>query len=346
MDAAIVHARDRACWDAFVSGHASGHILQSWEWGEIKAEGGWRPIRLVLHSQGHIQGAAQVLVRSLPFGFGRLAYVPKGPVIDWRDPQRRDEMIDALRRVAAEQRVIAVKVEPEILDGPVALDLHRAGLQASSPVQMRSSIWVDLTTSEEEMLARQKQKTRYNIRLAARRGVTVERGSSSDLDAWYEMYRTTAQRDAFTIHTLDYYRLVLATLEPRGMARLLLARHEGDLLAGIIVFCFGARAQYMYGASSNSKRNLMAPYLVQWEGMRWAKQQGAEIYDLWGIPDRLAEDEDLWGVYRHKRGYGGETVRYIGAFDLVHAPLRHLALERAGRPLAARLARLTINRAE
>jgi peptidoglycan pentaglycine glycine transferase (the first glycine) len=192
------------------------------------------------------------------------------------------------------------------------------------------------------MLARQKQKTRYNIRLAERKGVEVRSGSVGDLDAWYDLYRTTSQRDTFTIHGRDYYRLVLEVLQPRGMADLLLAYHEGDLLAGIIVFTFGREAQYMYGASGNEKRNLMAPYLLQWRGMLQARELGAEIYDLWGIPDRLEESEDLWGVYRHKRGYGGEIVRYVGAFDLVRSPLQHLALERVARPLFKRVARLGV----
>jgi lipid II:glycine glycyltransferase (peptidoglycan interpeptide bridge formation enzyme) len=207
-------------------------------------------------------------------------------------------------------------------------------------------------------MARQKQKTRYNIRLAARKGVSITQGGLCDLQAWYALYDVTARRDDFTIHSLDYYRAILEELGPRGMAALLLAHHEGDLLAGIIVFLFGRKAQYMYGASSNEKRNLMAPYLLQWEAMLWSKERGAAIYDLWGIPDRLEENEDLWGVYRHKRGYGGEIVRYIGAFDLVRSRLRHLALERAARPLfkrgsrllegplGARVARLAVQRAE
>jgi lipid II:glycine glycyltransferase (peptidoglycan interpeptide bridge formation enzyme) len=207
-------------------------------------------------------------------------------------------------------------------------------------------------------MARQKQKTRYNIRLAARKGVSVRQGDLADLPAWYALFELTARRDGFTIHSLDYYRTVLEELGARNMAALLLAHHEGDLLAGIIVFLLGAKAQYMYGASSNQKRNLMAPYLLQWEGMRWARERGALIYDLWGIPDRLEESEDLWGVYRHKRGYGGEMVRYIGAFDLVRSRLRQAALERAARPLfkrasralegarAGRVARLGAERAE
>jgi lipid II:glycine glycyltransferase (peptidoglycan interpeptide bridge formation enzyme) len=250
-------------------------------------------------------------------------------------------MLGALRQVARDERVISLKIEPEVVE-PSALAgiLAADGLVPAPPVQMRSTIWVDLTPSQEEILARQKQKTRYNIRLAERKGVEIRSGTIADLPAWYRMYEVTSQRDTFSIHGLAYYRTVLGVLQPRGMADLLLAYHEGDLLAGIIVFAFGHEAQYMYGASSNEKRNLMAPYLVQWRGMQWARVQGAGVYDLWGIPDRLEENEDLWGVYRHKRGYGGEIVRYVGAFDLVRAPLQHMALERVARPLFKRVARM------
>ena len=334
----------RSDWDRFVADSPSGHILQSWEWGEIKAAGGWEPVRLALADDaGAIRAAAQVLIRSLPYGLGRLAYAPRGPVLDYEDDAALKDMLHALSAMASQRRVIALKVEPDIVEpSPLPATLERLGLAPVPPVQMRSSIWVDLTASDDEMLARQKQKTRYNIRLAARKGVEVREGTVDDLDAWYDLYDTTAERDEFTIHDREYYRLVLGTLQPRDMATLLLAYHEGDLLAGIIVFRFGRQAQYMYGASGNRKRNLMAPYLLQWEGMRWAKARGATVYDLWGIPDQLEESEDLWGVYRHKRGYGGEIVRYVGAFDLVCAPLQHMALERVARPLFKRVSRLGV----
>lgn len=290
-----------------------------------------------------MRGAAQVLLRDLPYGLGTLAYVPKGPVVDYHDPAAVTSMIGALRTLGVTERVISLKIEPEVLEpSPVSAELRRLGLVPASPVQMRSSIWVNLSLDENEIMARQKQKTRYNIRLASKKGVTVREGHSNDLDAWYQMYLATARRDGFSVHDLAYYQTVLQTLQPRGMATLLLAEHENDLLAGIIVFAFGRTAQYMYGASSNDKRNLMAPYLVQWEGMRWARSRGAVVYDLWGIPDRLEEGEDLWGVYRHKRGYGGEIVRYIGALDVVRAPLRHLAIEGAARPFLKRVSRLGV----
>jgi lipid II:glycine glycyltransferase (peptidoglycan interpeptide bridge formation enzyme) len=343
METVAFDAGNRHTWNRFVSSSPNGHILQSWEWGELKERTGWKSVRLALMQKGCIRASAQVLLRSLPYGFGTLAYVPRGPVVDYDDPLILRAMLQALRDLASERRVVSLKIEPDLLE-PSALSarLRQAGLEPAPPVQMRSSIWVDLIASEDEMLARQKQKTRYNIRLAAKKGVTVSEHGIEGIDSWYEMYAATSQRDGFTIHSLAYYRQVMRSLGPPGMANLLLAHHEGDLLAGIIVFAFGSKAQYMYGASGNVKRNLMAPYLVQWEGMRWAKQQGATLYDLWGIPDVLEENEDLWGVYRHKRGYGGEIVRYVGAYDLVRSPLQHLALERVARPLFKRVSRLGV----
>jgi lipid II:glycine glycyltransferase (peptidoglycan interpeptide bridge formation enzyme) len=293
--------------------------------------------------KGHIRAAAQILLRSLPFGFGTLAYVPRGPVLDYEDSTLFQGMVQALRDTALQRKVVSLKIEPDVIEpSPLSDLLRQVGLEPAPPVQMRSSIWVDLSASEDEILARQKQKTRYNIRLAARKGVTVSSHGAEGLDEWYEMYAATSQRDEFTIHSLEYYRQVMRSLGPAGTVNLLLAHHDGDLLAGIIVFAFGSKAQYMYGASSNVKRSFMAPYLVQWEGMRWARERGATLYDLWGIPDTLEENEDLWGVYRHKRGYGGEIVRYVGAFDLVRSPLQHLALERVARPLFKRVSRLGV----
>lgn len=348
MKQVLIGADYRESWNSFVAASPYGHTLQSWEWGEFKARTGWEPLRLALCDEQGIRAAAQVLIRRpLPFGFGKVAYVPKGPVLNYADSALLGQMLDALVGLAANHHVLALKVEPEVVE-PTRLgeELRRRGWRDSAPVQMRSTIWVDLSSSEDTILARQKQKTRYNTRLAQRKGVSVSCGTVSDLGAWYAMFRATARRDGFSIHGLEYYRLALEVLEPPGLARLLLAHHEGDLLAGIIVFRFGHSAQYMYGASSNDKRNLMAPYLLQWEGMRWAKQQGAMVYDLWGIPDQLSEDEDLWGVYRHKRGYGGGIVRYVGAFDHVRGRAQQAALERLARPLFKRVARLHGQRAQ
>lgn len=343
METRVFHPDERKSWNAAVAAHPYGHVLQSWEWGELKARTGWKTERIAFLSDGEIRGAAQILTRPLPGRTGIVAYIPKGPVLDYGDHALLGRALAALRAHVARQGVIALKIEPELREpSPVSGQLLAWGLTTAEPIQMRSTLWVDLAGDEDALLARFKQKTRYNIRLAAKKGVTISEGGLAEIDEWYRIFEATSERDIFTIHGREYYRQVLQVLGSAGMARLLLAHHEGDLLAGIIVFRFGRFAQYMYGASGNQKRNLMAPYLLQWEGMRWAREGGAAVYDLWGIPDRLEETEDLWGVYRHKRGYGGELVRYIGAFDIVNAPIRHFALEHVARPLFKRVARLAV----
>jgi lipid II:glycine glycyltransferase (peptidoglycan interpeptide bridge formation enzyme) len=343
MNTAVLDSEFHDRWNEFIAASRYGHTLQTWEWGDLKKQNGQEPVRVGWFEGGRLVGAAQILLRPLPLGLGRLAYVPKGPVIDYDDADLLGRVLSDLNGLALAYRATSLKIEPEVVEPSRVPDLLRAaGLEAAPPVQMRSTIWVDLVASEEEMLARQRQKTRYNIRLAARRGVQIAEGKVRDVDAWYRMYQETAERDGFTIHPLRYYGQVISLLQAPRIATLLLAYHEGDLLAGIIVFKWGQKAQYMYGASSNQKRNLMAPYLLQWEGMRWAKAAGASTYDLWGIPDKLDEDEELWGVYVHKRGYGGEIVRYVGAFDIVRSPLQHLALERVARPLFKRATRLGV----
>ncbi len=343
MERVVFHAEQRDSWNAYIAHAPNGHVLQAWEWGEVKQHTGWNTVRMALCDEGEIRAAAQVLIRTLPLGMGCLAYVPKGPVLDYGDAPLLAHTMASLRSLAAEHRVISLKIEPEIAESSHLTDrLLLLGLRPSSPVQMRSTIWVDLSPDEDDILARQKQKTRYNTKLAMRKGVIISSGNVDQVGDWYRMYASTAERDGFTIHGLEYYKVVMENLGAAGQAHLLLAHHDGDLLAGIIVFRFGHVAQYMYGASSNEKRNLMAPYLLQWEAMRLAKREGVTIYDLWGIPDRLEENEDLWGVYRHKRGYGGDIVRYAGAFDIIQAPVRQAALERVARPIFKRVARLGI----
>jgi lipid II:glycine glycyltransferase (peptidoglycan interpeptide bridge formation enzyme) len=172
-----------------------------------------------------------------------------------------------------------------------------------------------------------KQKTRYNIRLAIKKEVEVK--SSSNIQEFYEMAKVTSGRDGFGVHSQTYYQKVFDLFGTNGNCALLTAYYDSLPLASLLVIARGEMAYYMYGASSDCERNRMPAYLIQWEAMRWAKQKGCRYYDLWGIPD-LDEDElegsfqhkdsheGLWGVYRFKRGFGGETWRSIGAWDRVY----------------------------
>ena len=314
-------------WDKYLA-NRGGHVLQSSAWGALKGEFGWRFVQRI----GLENGLAQVLYRALPGGLGSIAYVPKGPLIDYADEQAVRTLLYHI--MGREQRTICLKIEPDLEDDPqLAGQLHALGFRPSpQTVQPRRTLLVDLDTNLDEILARMKSKTRYNIRLAGRKGVIIRHGTTADLPAVYRLMETTARRDGFGIHSQAYYEAVYRIFVRAGLGCLLLAEFEGQLLAALVALAFGDIAAYMYGASSEEERNRMPTYLLQWQAIRWAKEQGCRIYDLWGVPDADEEtleanfterSDGLWGVYRFKRGFGGHLVRAVGAWDLVYAPLRY-----------------------
>jgi peptidoglycan pentaglycine glycine transferase (the first glycine) len=309
-----------SAWEEFLAGYPEAHLLQTTAWGVLKAGFGWTPLRVVVGQTG-----AQVLLRRLPLGFS-LAYIPRGPVgPDW------PALWPELRRSCRRRGDILLKVEPDVWEPATAGLLHGplAGFFASpQTVQPPRTVVVNLEGDEEVLLGRMKQKTRYNIRLAQKKEVIVY--PSGDLDTFYHMIQVTGTRDGFGVHSLAYYRQVYQLFQPRGECELLQAEYAGQPLAALMVFAHGSRAWYFYGASSDAERSRMPTYLLQWEAMRWAHAHGCREYDLWGIPDvdeteleaGFAERSDsLWGVYRFKRGFGGQVQRTIGAWDLPYQPL-------------------------
>lgn len=191
--------------------------------------------------------------------------------------------------------------------------------KAVMDIQPPSTVVVSLQGSEEEILQAMKKKNRYNIRLAGRKGVEVQVEGESFLPQWYELYKETAERDNISIHSLDYYSTLFSLagrMQPNAPELYILAaRHEGELLAGIILSIYGDTATYMYGASSSHKRNLMASYAVQWEAMKLARSKGCLRYDLFGIPPTDDPDHPMHGLYRFKTGFGGRVIHRPGAWD-------------------------------
>lgn len=326
-------------WNVFLSKHPDAHLLQTGEWGALKSAFGWEPVRLILPSRTGVPPllaartvddgpAAQILFRRLPLGL-TLAYLPK---IAFSDQQAAVSQnfwaeVDA---VCKKRRAVFLKIEPDLWEDAHASRATPHSALRISPhnIQPPRTITVDLRGSEDDILARMKQKTRYNIRLAAKKGVSVR--AWEDLPAFHAMLQVTGGRDGFGVHSLEYYRRAYELFYPMGMAELLVAEYEGKPLAALMVFARGRRAWYVYGASNGEERNRMPTYLLQWEAMRWARAKGAQEYDLWGVPDEDEEtleaqftqrNDGLWGVYRFKRGFGGEVKRAAQALDRVYNPL-------------------------
>lgn len=311
-------------WETFLETHPNAHILQTHTWGVLKHDFGW-DVEQILSPTTNLQSAtsgAQILFRRLPFGL-TFAYLPRGPVGDnW------DQLWPAVDAVCRKRGAIFLKVEPDLWETPDNIQQTPPGfITVSHTIQPPRTLIIDLRSDEQAILGRMKQKTRYNIRLAQKKGVTVR--PSSDFSAFQHLMELTGQRDAFGVHSLEYYQRVYRLFQPQCACELLLAEYEREPLGTVLVFRRGERAWYFYGGSSNRHRDRMPNYLLQWEAIRWAKKQGCIEYDLWGVPDAdeatlesqfLQRSDGLWGVYRFKRGFGGEVRRLVGPWERVYRP--------------------------
>jgi len=313
-------------WRDFVAAHPNLHLLQTAEWGELKSAFGWKPVRILSGDMG-----VQILFRKLPLGL-TIGYIPKMTIGD-QSSANSDQFWKEVDSICKRHHAIFLKLEVDawetsLTPTPLPAGEGRGVRESPHNIQPPRTIVIDITGSEDDLLARMKQKTRYNVRLAEKKGVTVR--AWDDLDGFHQMMQVTGGRDDFGVHSLDYYRRAYQLFHPTGMAELLVAEYEGQPLAALMVFARGRRAWYVYGASNDQERNRMPTYLLQWEAIRWAKVRGCEEYDLWGVPDEdeakleaqfESRHDGLWGVYRFKRGFGGELKRAVQAMDRVYSPL-------------------------
>jgi lipid II:glycine glycyltransferase (peptidoglycan interpeptide bridge formation enzyme) len=345
-------------WNQFLSAHPNAHLLQTGEWGELKSAFGWKAVRLIVGYVG-----IQILFRKLRLGF-TIAYIPKGPVCSNPLSAISDQFWREIDLICGRNHSVFCKLELNTWDienlsfdpyqwiyflpGPrfprlpfgvhiplsiiIGSLVNHKWLTSSHNIQPPRTMIVDLSTSKEEILARMKQKTRYNIRLAEKKGVTVR--AWNDIESFHKMMLLTGERDGFGVHSREYYQRAYDLLHPKQMGEIFVAEYEGKALAALFAARNGNRAYYLYGASTDEERHRMPTYLLQWEAMKWAKARGCEEYDLWGVPDEEeatletnfeARHDGLWGVYRFKRGFGGELKRAVQAMDKVYNPLLYWA---------------------
>lgn len=332
---------DRAAWDELVEA-LGGQPFQSWAWGELKSRFGWRPFRL---STTNGDAAAQLLVR--PYRGLAVAYVPRGPLLS-NTTAADQPLLNEIVRIARSERAAFVRFEPDVLeDDPGAASL-RATLAAARfrasdrTLQPRSSVRLDLARSEDQLMAAFSKGHRADIRRAERDGVTVRVGAPErDADVLHQMLVATNERKSFGFHSAAYYRLLLHSFE--DAARLQIAEMDGTPIAASLVLAWGRHGVYLAAGSNSAGLEHRAAHLLQWHAIRWARGLGALSWDLWGIADArgrfelasaagstpqaeldaleaAAKRDPLDGVYRFKKGWGGQVVRTVPAFDRVFIP--------------------------
>ena len=311
---------DETQWDQWLDQNAPDcHILQRSAWGKLKSQFGWSVVRLTCKHAG-----AQILFRKLPLGF-HIAYIPKGPCgASWSD------LWPEIHAHCKKRNAIFLRVEPDLWDDAVDENLLtelKGFIPVQESIQPRRTVVLDLVGGEDDWLARMKQKTRYNIRLAQKKEICII--ETDDTSLFYQLMLQTGARDQFDVHSNEYYESAYKLFHGQQRGVLFIAYYEDRPLAGVMVFRNGKRAWYLYGASNDEERSRMPTYLLQWEAMKWAAAKGCASYDLYGIPDETEESleqqfmdrqDGLWSVYRFKRGFGGTVKRSVSTYDWVYLP--------------------------
>jgi lipid II:glycine glycyltransferase (peptidoglycan interpeptide bridge formation enzyme) len=291
------------------------HPLQAKEWGDFREKTGVKVIRAA---------DLQLTVHPIPHTKYTIGYLPKGSL-----PTK--EMLSELKQIGKKEKCVFIQLEPNVENTDnLKVKLQDLGLiSAAHPLFTNYTFILDLTPSEGELLKNMHPKTRYNIRVAEKKGVkVVEDNSDKAFEQYLKLTKETTARQNFYAHSEKYHRLMWETLKPKTnnqkpianelTARLFTASYENEVLVAWILFVLGDTLYYPYGASSNNHHEVMASNLMMWEAIKFGKKMGLKKFDMWGAMGPNPDTKDPWyGFHRFKEGYGGKLTEFVGSFDLV-----------------------------
>jgi peptidoglycan pentaglycine glycine transferase (the first glycine) len=334
MAITIQEITDREQWNGFLTSQPRGHLLQSYEWGELNTYLGGRIYRLGGLENGRMVGAMLLSVAPVPIPVSvpglhlNWLYCSRGPTVESPSSPALAALIEYVQTLARREHAVVLRLEPNIADDDPNMEQWMAAYRAlgflSSPISVhgRRSWVLDIRPDTEQLLANFKMTWRQNVRVAERKGVNIRQAESdADFDAYYDLLQATSERDAFFIHSKDYHKEILRQFASKGEAVLYLAEHEGEALAAKMLIRFGDWCWDMFGASSTNKRNLKPTYLLQYRCIQWARAQGCSYFDFRTIPEVLAPGEEMWGVYEYKKGFGGFSRLNIPTQEYIYRPL-------------------------
>ena len=311
----------------FLETHKRCNFQQSVEWAKVKSN--WKSeIILAEDSSGKIVGSLMVLIRKIPI-FGTIMYSSRGPVCDIHNMEVLKQLTEGVKVLAKKYKAIVFRMEPDIESSDenfknVMLDLgynlRDDAKNFREEIQPRYVFRLNTKDkTEEELFSGLHSKTRYNVRLAMKKGVQIKEGTREDLKDFHKIMVTTGIRDGFITRPLEYFERMYDSLGPKHM-RILMAYYDGKPISGVIVIIYGNKTWYLYGASSNEHRNLMPNYLLQWEMIKIALENKSDVYDLRGVP---GVPDNSNGLYRFKKGFGAEYTEFVGELYVEFKPLRY-----------------------
>lgn len=315
-------------YEEFVSGHPRGEFMQSTRWQEVKSNWKWEAV-VSRDGEGRIVGACGVLIQKMPLFGTSFLYAPRGPVCDIHDRQVLADLKAGVDQLAKTYNAHLFKMDPDVAakDEDFLRLMDEMGFarfygpDGFETIQARFNYRLYLQgRTEAELMAGFTQKTRYNIRVARKHGVEVRPAGPEYLDDFMKIYQVTGARDGFNTRPKEYFQRMLSALGPH--CRLYMGFYEGQAICGAIATNYAGKTCYVYGASDNAHRNVMPNYLMQMEMIRWAVETGCDVYDFQGISgDMENENGHMYGLYRFKRGFGGQVDELAGEFNYLYKPV-------------------------
>ena len=316
----------------FLEGHPKCNFQQSLEWAEVKKPN-WQPeVILAEDANKNIVGSLCVWIRKMPV-FGNIMYASRGPVCDVHDIAVIKQLTEGAKELAKKYNAIGLRIEPDVLKTDntfrdIVLNLGYKikddAKDFKDEIQPRYVFRLDIKDkTEEEIMAGFKQKWRYNVRLAKRKGVVVKEGTREDLKDFHKIMVETGERDGFITRPLSYFEKMYDNMVPGGHMKLLMAYYEDKPIAGVIPIFYGNKTWYLYGASSNQHRNLMPNYLLQWEMIKMAIARHDDIYDFRGVSGVVDKNHPQYGLYRFKQGFGATFTEFIGEIYIPYKPVKY-----------------------
>ena len=310
----------------FLESNERCNFQQSLEWAKVKTS--WKKeVILAEDSSKKIIGSLMVWIRKIPL-FGNIMYSSRGPVCDIHNKEVLAQLTEGAKQLAKKYNAIVLRIEPDIVSSDekfrnimieLGYKIKDDAKNFREEIQPRYVFRLNTKNkTEEELFANLHSKTRYNVRLATKKGVTVKVGAREDLKDFHKIMITTGIRDGFITRPLEYFEKMYDCLGDH--MKLLMAYYEDKPISGVIVIIYGNKTWYLYGASSNEHRNLMPNYLLQWEMIKIALQNKSDIYDLRGVPG-IADNSN--GLYRFKKGFGAEYTEFIGEVYIEFNPLKY-----------------------
>ena len=326
----VTDEKDRQAYKEFLEKHERCNFQQSLEWAKVK-ENWINEIVLAEDESGKIIGAVSILIRKIPI-FGNIMYSSRGPTCDIHDISVMKQLTDGIKELAKKYKAIVYKAEPDILSSDeeyrkivtsLGYKIKDDAKNFREEIQPRYVFRLDIKNkTEDEIFAGFHSKTRYNVRLAIKKGVEVKEGTREDLKDFHKIMVETGARDGFIIRPLSYFEKMYDEMAPEHM-KLLMAYHDGKPISGVIPIFYGNKTWYLYGASSNEHRNLMPNYLLQWEMIKMAIARKDDVYDFRGVSGVVDENHPQYGLYRFKKGFGAAFTEFVGEVYIPFKPFTY-----------------------